>query len=241
MDDRWDVEDPRRPRRANRGNLLPELLEKGLNSEEEELLHDLSDATTDSTFSASGEEAMDEIDSDFSDEEEEGVLDGAVVETEAMVQRAEREERRRERQRAHRRVGGKGAAASADAHKTAALRLRPPPTIPLEERLRAARKRAREVRAAAAAAATENVEAEKRHDTGASPYNVGASITRRRRTHHRTKTGQQSLLGEEGEEEVAQRVLYTSSRSVLDQFGVPLVISFSNCLPRLFQSRSSST
>ncbi|EAN93617.1 hypothetical protein C3747_11g468 [Trypanosoma cruzi] len=245
-DGKWDVEDGRRPRRANRGTLLQELLEKGLNSEEENLLNDLSDATTDSTFSSSGEEAMDEIDSDFSDEEVEGVLDGTEVTTEAMLRREEREERQKERQRARRRMGGnvlqrKGAAA-ADAPKTAALRLRPPSTIPLEERLQMAHKRAREVRAAAAAASVAKGE----HDSvgtmlissagGASAYNVGHSVAKRRRLHGSRARPAATPAGFEEGEEVPQRLLYTSSRSVLEQFGVPVVISFSTCLPRMFQT-----
>lgn len=217
-DRRWDVGESRRPRRANRGNLMQELLEKGLNSEEESLLNALSDATSDSTFSGSGGEATDEIDSDFSDEEVEGVLDGAAVQTEAMVRREERRERRAERRRG--RGGGVTGAA-------APLRLRPPPTIPQEERMRAARKRAREVRAATAAAAGTAAAS----STGA----AGTDAAKRRRGHHknRTRASETPALEEDGGE-VSQRVLYTSSRSVLEKFGVPVVISFSTCLPRLF-------
>ncbi|RNF20829.1 uncharacterized protein Tco025E_03720 [Trypanosoma conorhini] len=245
-DGKWDVEDSRRPRRANRGSMMQELLEKGLNSEEENLLNDLSDATTDSTFSSSGEEAMDEIDSDFSDEEVEGVLDGAEVTTEAMLRREERQERQKERQRALRRMGGdvprrKGTATPA-APKTAALRLRPPPTIPLEERLQVAHKRAREVRAAAAAAAVgEHNPAGSMLITsagGAAAYNVGRSMDKRRRPHcTRARPADAAPAAGEGGE-VSQRVCYTSSRSVLEQFGVPVVMSFSTCLPRMFQSNN---
>ncbi|ORC88720.1 uncharacterized protein TM35_000151510 [Trypanosoma theileri] len=246
-DRRWDVEESRRPRRANRGNLLQELLEKGLNSDEEHLLNDLSDATTDSTFSASGEEAMDEIDSDFSDEEVEGVLDGEEVETEAMLQQRERQERKKERQQALRRMGGTQRGGTANTAKPPTLRLRPPPTIPLEERLRAAHKRAREVRAAAASAVTgEREEMNLTTGGGAAQYNVGATMTRRRRPHRTrggtgittiTTTTTTGMNGEEDGGEVKQRVMYTSSRSVLEQFGVPVVISFSKCLPRLFQTK----
>ncbi|RNF07583.1 hypothetical protein TraAM80_03266 [Trypanosoma rangeli] len=242
-DGKWDVEDSLRPRRANRGNLMQELLEKGLNSEEENLLNDLSEATTDSAFSSSGEEAMDEIDSDFSEEEVEGVLHDAEVTTEAMLQQEERQERQKERQRALRRMGQnvphrKGAAAT-DAPKAATLRLRPLSTIPREERLRRAHKRAREVRVAAAAG---------EHDTagamlitsagGVSAYNVGKSMEKRRRIHgNRARPVDPVPEAEEGEE-VSQRICYTSSRGVLEKFGVPVVISFSTCLPRLFQSRN---
>ncbi|ESL07799.1 hypothetical protein TRSC58_04508 [Trypanosoma rangeli SC58] len=243
-DGRWDVEDSLRPQRANRGNLMQELLEKGLNSEEENLLNDLSEATTDSAFSSSGEEAMDEIDSDFSDEEVEGVLQDAEVTTEAMLRREEREERQKERQRALRRMGRdvpkrKGAAAT-DASKGATLRLRPPSTIPLEERLRRAHKRAREVRVAAAAAGE--------HDTtgamlmtsvgGALAYNVGKSMEKRRRLHGNRARPVDPVPGAEEGGEVSQRICYTSSRSVLEQFGVPVVISFSTCLPRVFQGKN---
>ncbi|KAH9597245.1 Vps72/YL1 family [Trypanosoma melophagium] len=238
---RWDVEESRRSRRANRGNLLQELLEKGLNSDEEHLLNDLSDATTDSTFSASGEEAMDEVDSDFSDEEVEGVLDGAEVETDAMLQQQERQERKKERQQALRRMGGGTTRTNNNSNsvKSATLRLRPPPTIPLEERLREARKRAREVRAAAAATAVGEEREDMNGTGGASQYNVGAAMTRRRRPYRTrgTATGTTAGIGEDDGEEVVQRVMYTSSRSVLEQFGVPVVISFSKCLPRLFQTK----
>ncbi|CCW62555.1 unnamed protein product [Phytomonas sp. EM1] len=94
-----------RPRRANAGNLLRELLEKGLDSDEEKLLQEYDDATTDSSFiSPSDEETEDEVDTDFSDEEVEGTLKGELVETEATAQREERRERREEKQRQMRRL-----------------------------------------------------------------------------------------------------------------------------------------
>ncbi|CCW66015.1 unnamed protein product [Phytomonas sp. Hart1] len=94
-----------RPRRANAGNLLRELLEKGLDSGEEKLLQDYDDATTDSSFtSPSDGESEDEVDSDFSDEEEEGTLKGELVETEATARRDERKERKEEKQRQIRRL-----------------------------------------------------------------------------------------------------------------------------------------
>ncbi|KAH8606387.1 putative YL1 nuclear protein [Trypanosoma vivax] len=143
-DSRWDVTEGRRPRRSNRGSMMQELLEKGLNSDEERLLNNLSDVTSDSTFTAS-QEAVDEVDSDFSDEEIEGVLDGADVETDATLMREEKRERKMERQRTavRREARFRGERANGLA---LAPRLRPPPTIPLAVRLAEARKRALEAR-----------------------------------------------------------------------------------------------
>ncbi|KAK7194143.1 YL1 nuclear protein [Novymonas esmeraldas] len=105
-----------RPRRANAGSRLQELLEKGLEDEEEELaLQALSDAATDSTFTlGSDEEAVDDVESDFDAEEVGGVLEGEAVETEASVRRAEREARQREQQRMRQRSQRFSAAAARD-------------------------------------------------------------------------------------------------------------------------------
>lgn len=119
-----------RSRRANAGSLLSDLLAKGLDAEEEELLRAYSDATSDSSFSeGSDEEAIDEVDSDFSAEEVLGTLEGEAVETEKDIRRMERAERQRERARHVSRSGAfakRAAAAVAKAKATAAApRARP--------------------------------------------------------------------------------------------------------------------
>ncbi|CAJ1008940.1 putative YL1 nuclear protein [Leishmania naiffi] len=89
-----------RPRRANAGNRLQELLANGLDEEEEKALQALSDASSDTSFTlGSDEEAMDEVESDFDAEEVGGTLEGETVETEAMVRRAERLGRQLERRK----------------------------------------------------------------------------------------------------------------------------------------------
>ncbi|KAG5503462.1 hypothetical protein JKF63_05601 [Porcisia hertigi] len=98
------ADDVNRPRRANAGNRLQELLANGLDEEEEKALQALSDASSDTSFTlGSDEEAMDEIESDFDAEEIGGTLEGEAVETEALVRRAERHERQLERQKKLRR------------------------------------------------------------------------------------------------------------------------------------------
>ncbi|KAG5504015.1 hypothetical protein GH5_04876 [Leishmania sp. Ghana 2012 LV757] len=83
-----------RPRRANAGNRLQELLANGLDEEEEKVLQALSDASSDTSFTlGSDEEAIDEVESDFDAEEVGGTLEGEAVETEVAVRRAERQER----------------------------------------------------------------------------------------------------------------------------------------------------
>ncbi|KAG8342216.1 hypothetical protein TRVL_06952 [Trypanosoma vivax] len=146
MDDNshWDVTEGRRPQRTNRGSMMQELLEESLNSDEERLPINLSDVTSDSTFTARHETVC-EVDRDFSDEEIEGLVDGADVETNATLMREEKRERKMERQRTvvrrEARFRGERANGLALAH-----RFRPPPTIPLAVRLAEARKRALEAR-----------------------------------------------------------------------------------------------
>ncbi|GET88959.1 hypothetical protein, conserved [Leishmania tarentolae] len=96
----WADDVVHRPRRANAGNRLQELLANGLDEDEEKMLQALSDASSDSSFTLStDEETVDEIESDFDAEEIGGTLEGEAVETEASVRRAEREERRQEQQK----------------------------------------------------------------------------------------------------------------------------------------------
>lgn len=95
----------RRPARANAGSNLQALLERGLDSEEERLLAENSEDSSDSSFTVGSDvEVDDEIDSDFSNEEIEGTLRGEEVETEKDVRRAERRERRAARSQAQRRM-----------------------------------------------------------------------------------------------------------------------------------------
>ncbi|RHW67262.1 YL1 nuclear protein [Trypanosoma brucei equiperdum] len=237
-DSRWNVADDR-PRRANRGNMLQNLLEKGLNSDEEKFLNNLSDATSDSTFTTS-EEAVDEIDSDFSDEEIEGVLEGTTIVTDAALEREERLERKKERQKSmrHGKLLGRGAAVGRE--QVVKLRLRPPSTIPLEDRLRAAHERAKEVRATAARRSTGGIGA-----MGSVTHEIEAAAKKRRGYHSRgrglTKNGDENSVANATDEgEVIQRVRYTSSASVLKLYGVPVVISFSRCLPTMFTSGAGS-
>lgn len=96
----WADDVGHRPRRANAGGRLQELLANGLDEEEELALRELSDATSDTSFSlSSDEETIDEVESDFSDEEVAGVLDGEDVETDVTLRRGERRERQQQRQR----------------------------------------------------------------------------------------------------------------------------------------------
>ncbi|KPI86028.1 hypothetical protein ABL78_4897 [Leptomonas seymouri] len=89
-----------RPRRANAGSHLQELLQRGLDEEDEKDLLQWGNSSSDTSFTlGSDEEAIDELESDFDAEEVAGVLEGEAVETEATVRRAERQERQRERQR----------------------------------------------------------------------------------------------------------------------------------------------
>lgn len=185
-----------RPRRALAGNLLNELLASGLEEEEEALLQAFDKSNSDSSFTVSSdEETIDEVESDFSDEELEGTLDGELVETEATLRREERLDKMKKRQKeiqqtffrapgGHRKKqakkkttaargdedrdgeeedeeGGSEASGSDTSQSrrpptaetndslAAPIRYRPPPTIPLEERLAAALSRAKRVTAAA--------------------------------------------------------------------------------------------
>ncbi|KAG5477774.1 hypothetical protein LSCM1_05072 [Leishmania martiniquensis] len=89
-----------RPRRANAGSRLQELLQNGFDEEEEKALQALSDASSDTSFTlGSDEETIDEIESDFDAEEVSGMLEGEAVETEASVRHAERQERQLERRK----------------------------------------------------------------------------------------------------------------------------------------------
>lgn len=86
----------RRPRRSTAGNLLQELLQNGLDDEEEAVLQAYDSVYSDSSFSiSSDEETIDEVESDFSDEELSGVLEDEDIEVEddATIRRAERKER----------------------------------------------------------------------------------------------------------------------------------------------------
>ncbi|KAH8619366.1 putative YL1 nuclear protein [Trypanosoma vivax] len=227
-DSRWDVTEGRRPRRSNRGSMMQELLEKGLNSDEERLLNNLSDVTSDSTFTAS-QEAVDEVDSDFSDEEIEGVLDGADVETDATLMREEKRERKMERQRTavRREASFRGERANGLA---LAPRLRPPPTIPLAVRLAEARKRALEARTGPLVGYADSnagklcIVAKRRRLSSGRSLGIDAGVDGERR---------EEMIGG-GEPE--QRIRYVSNMAVLRQYGVPVVISFSKCLPPIFHS-----
>ncbi|CAJ1989198.1 YL1 nuclear protein [Leishmania donovani] len=96
----WADDVVNRPRRANAGNRLQELLANGLDEEEEKALQALSDASSDTSFTlGSDEETVDEVESDFDAEEVGGTLEGEDVETEASVRRAERQERQLERRK----------------------------------------------------------------------------------------------------------------------------------------------
>lgn len=145
-----------RPRRSTAGNRMSDLLSTGLDEEEEALFNQYDSLYSDSSFSVSSdEETVDEVDSDFSDEEEAGTLEGEVVETEKDLRKAERLEKQK--------VKRKNQSASATAKKKqqssassgmiastggarGAVRLRPEPTIPHEQRMQAALQRAEEVR-----------------------------------------------------------------------------------------------
>ncbi|CCD17391.1 unnamed protein product [Trypanosoma congolense IL3000] len=239
IESQWNVASGR-PCRANRGTMLQQLLEKGLNSDEEKLLHDLSDVTSDSTFTAS-EETLDEVDSDFSDEEVEGVLEGTKVVTDATLEREERLERKKERQRTNRHAKHFGTGGAVGKSPMSKIRLRRPSTIPLEERLRAAHERGREVRAAAM----------NRSVADAIPMGVpmnGSSVGVKRKRSDQPRG--RAIVGKDEEMEppasnnddgeVVQRVRYTSSVSVLQRYGVPVVISFSKALPGILTAGDKS-
>lgn len=85
----------RRPRRAAAGNLLQDLLQHGLDAEEEAVLEAYDTENTDSSFSIStDEETVDEVESDFSEEELSGVLEDEEIEPEeTVIRREERKER----------------------------------------------------------------------------------------------------------------------------------------------------
>eukprot|EP00796_Vickermania_ingenoplastis_P007470 gene7470-5265_t len=94
-----------RPRRANAGALLKQLLATGLDEEEEALLAAYDTANSDSSYEPStDEETVDEVESDFSAEEVQGVLEGEVVETDATLRRDERKERILNRRRQQKRL-----------------------------------------------------------------------------------------------------------------------------------------
>lgn len=96
----WADDVANRPRRANAGNHLQELLENGLDEEDERDLLQLDNSSSDTSFTlGTDEETIDEVESDFDAEEVAGVLEGEAVETEATVRRAERQERQRERKK----------------------------------------------------------------------------------------------------------------------------------------------
>lgn len=97
----WADDVANRPRRANAGSHLQELLQNGLDEEDERDLLELDEnSSSDTSFTlSSDEETIDEVESDFDAEEVAGVLEGEAVETEATVRRAERQERQRERQK----------------------------------------------------------------------------------------------------------------------------------------------
>ncbi|KPA79168.1 hypothetical protein ABB37_05670 [Leptomonas pyrrhocoris] len=96
----WADDVANRPRRANAGSRLQELLQNGLDEEDEKDLQRWDNSSSDTSFTlGSDEETIDEVDSDFDAEEVAGVLEGEAVETEATVRRAERQERQRERKR----------------------------------------------------------------------------------------------------------------------------------------------
>lgn len=95
----WADDVANRPRRANAGSRLQELLQRGLDEEDEKDLLNLDNSSSDTSFTlGSDEEAMDEVESDFDAEEVAGVLEGEAVETEATVRRAERQARQQVRQ-----------------------------------------------------------------------------------------------------------------------------------------------
>ncbi|KAH8604512.1 putative YL1 nuclear protein [Trypanosoma vivax] len=230
MDDesRWVVTEGRRPRRSNRGSMMQELLEKGLDSEEERLLNNLSDVTSDSTCTAS-QEAVDEVDRDFSDEEIEGVLDGADVENAATLMGEEKHDREIKRQRTavRREARFRGERANGLA---LAPRLRPPPTIPFAVRLAEARKGALDARTgllvgyADSNAGKLGIVAKRRRLSSARSLGINAGVEGTRR--------EEIVGGVEPE----QRIRYVSNMAVLREYGVPVVISFSKCLPPIFHS-----
>lgn len=104
-----------RERRPNAGSKLAELLQDGLDSEEERALQALDDSSDTSFTPSSDEEAVDEIESDFSAEEVEGTLEGEAVESEASIRREERKERQQTKQRTQQRLNRFSQAAALDA------------------------------------------------------------------------------------------------------------------------------
>ncbi|TPP52250.1 YL1 nuclear family protein [Leishmania donovani] len=167
----WADDVVNRPRRANAGNRLQELLANGLDEEEEKALQALSDASSDTSFTlGSDEETVDEVESDFDAEEVGGTLEGEDVETEASVRRAERQERQLERRKKLQRsqnfskVAARDRAQRLESTKRQEkrqrgtddaerrVRHRPVPTIPCSQRLAEAYARAAALRAAQAAA-----------------------------------------------------------------------------------------
>jgi hypothetical protein len=124
--------------RANRGTMIPELVRRGLDSDEENVLKELeSDDESDASTTSDSSTATP---SDFSDEEDNGRLSEASTDDEA--ERHARCEDNRENTRGY--GAAKGAKPSEKIFKL--TRLRPPPTIPHSRRMEDALCRAERVK-----------------------------------------------------------------------------------------------